>query len=387
MGILNNSIVGTILAMMLIYALLSILVSILLEWWNQFKKTRAKHLKDSIETMIDGMESSELAQKFFENYMIEGQTKGAKNKPVNHISDELFAEAFTNVLANLKADATGEKLKDGAKPLPPLEAIKEGIDQITDNLPLKQMLQSFYMKAAGDYDKFVHQLKGWYNEFMGRVSGWYKEAQRWKLFIAGAIVAIALNADSIFLFNVINKNAALRNELVQVAENVSNDYSALDSIQKEDPSQLLRVMQKGINQIIDSTKAVDQVADTVKLNFYVKKLEIIAGKMDTIEQKKYDQTKEALVLVSDLSIPVGWKKNSAPLSWFASEKVATSGRKNTALKQYVNERNKFTFENVVLYLLGIFITAFSLSFGAPFWFQILSRLVNIRRLGTDKSKK
>ena len=222
MGILNNSIVGTILAMMLIYALLSILVSILLEWWNQFKKTRAKHLKDSISTMIDGMESSKLAEKFYANYMVEGQTKGDDNKHINNNSDDLFVEAYTDVLANIKADATGEKLKDGAKPLAPLDAIKEGIDQITDNLPLKQLLESFYMKAEGQYDKFVHQLKGWYNEFMNRVSYWYKEAQRWKLFIAGLIVSISLNVDSLFLFNVINKNATLRNELIQVAENVAD---------------------------------------------------------------------------------------------------------------------------------------------------------------------
>jgi hypothetical protein len=387
MGILNNSIVGTILAIMLIYALLSILVSILLEWWNQFKKTRAKHLKDSIETMIDGMESSKLAQKFYENYMVEGQTKGAEDKPVDHISDDLFAEAFTDVIANLKADATDEKLKDGSKPLPPLEAMKAGIDEIKDNLPLKQLLESFYMKAAGDYDKFVHQLKGWYNEFMERVSIWYKRAQRWKLLIAGLIVSIGLNVDSIFLFNVINKNATLRSELVQVAENVSDGYSQLDSVQKQDPNELLKTLKQGVNQIIDSTKVADQVVDTTKLNLYMDRLEIIAGKMDAIEQKKFDQTKEAMALVSDLRIPIGWQKNRAPMSWFVSKKDAEVDEESTVLKEYISSRNEFTFENVLLYLIGIFVTALSLSFGAPFWFQMLSKLVNIRRLARGATGK
>ena len=381
MGILNNSIIGTILAMMLIYALLSILVSILLEWWNQFKNTRAKHLKNSITTMIDGLEKSNLAEKFYENYMVEGQTKGDKKKPVNNISDDLFVEAFTDVLANLKADATGETLKDGAKPLPPLEAIKAGIDTIEDNLPLKKMLLSFYMKADGEYHKFTHQVKDWYNEFMDRVSVWYKRAQRWKLFIAGLIVSVSINVDSLFLFNVINKNDTLRNELVNVAESVSNQYVQLDSVQKENPTQLLNAMQKGINQIIDSTKSVEQVADTAKLNSYVKKLEILAGKMDAIEQKKYDQTKDALTLVSDLSIPVGWKADRAPLSWFHYKEDVSLKNKNSALQQYIDARNRPGFWNVVLYLIGIGISALSLSFGAPFWFQILSRLINIRKLG------
>lgn len=390
MGIFNNSIVGTILAMMLIYALLSILVSILLEWWNQFKKTRAKHLKDSITRMIDGMEGSNLAEKLYENYMIAGQSKGDNEKPIDHISDDLFVEAFTQVLTAIKEDVTDDKPKTGTKATAaqtPIEAIKEGIDQITDNIPLKQLLLSFYLKSEGDYNKFVHQLKDWYNEFMDRVSVWYKKAQRWKLLIAGLVVSIGLNVDSIFLFNVISKNDTLRTELIKVAENVSDDYSKLDSIQQENPNELLKITQEGINQIIDSTKVVDQVVDTTKLNIYIERLEVIAGRLDTIEQNKYTQTKEALALVSDLSIPIGWKEDRAPLSWGHSVVEGTRSEDDTVLKQYIDGRNQLTFWNVVLYILGIVLTGISLSFGAPFWFELLSKLINFRKIGKTKSTK
>jgi len=249
------------------------------------------------------------------------------------------------------------------------------------------LLESFYLKAEGDYNKFVHQLKGWYNEFMERVSVWYKRAQRWKLFIAGLFVSLSLNVDSIFLFNVINKNSTLRNELVQVADNVVDGYSKLDSVQKEDPSELLRTMQKGIDQIIDKTKTVEQVVDTAKLNLYMDRLEILAGKMDTIEQNEYDQTKEALTLVSDLSIPIGWKENRAPLSWFSSEEDSSDDQDNTVLREYIEARNRLGFWNVILYILGIGISALSLSFGAPFWFEVLSKFVNIRRLAKGSTKK
>jgi hypothetical protein len=46
---------------------------------------------------------------------------------------------------------------------------------------------------------------------------------------------------------------------------------------------------------------------------------------------------------------------------------------------------KATFANVVIYLLGIAITAGSLSFGAPFWFDLLVKFVNIRRAGSKPS--
>ncbi|MFY0631896.1 MAG: hypothetical protein JXR05_16150 [Flavobacteriaceae bacterium] len=390
MGILNNSIVGTILSMMLIYALLSILVSIILELWNQFKNTRAKSLKDAISTMIDGQEGSKYAEEFFNSYMVNGQIKGSKSKPIDHISDNLFTEAFTDTitkLTNNNLDDTEQK-GDSTQEQNRLDVIKAGIEKISDNDPLKALLLSFCFKADGDYLKFESHMKDWYNEFMGRVSSWYKKAQRWKLLIAGSIIAISLNVDSIFLFNVINKNDTLRNELVSVADNVANDYSKLDSVQREDPNQLLKVTKSGINQIIDSTKAKEGVVDSKKLDLYIGKLQGIAGKLDSIEQKKYTQTKEALSLVSDLSIPIGWKDNRAPLSWRSSTSKnakKSSPRSNTALKEYLDSRNKFSFANVLLYLAGIMITAFSLSFGAPFWFQMLSKLVNLRNIG--KSSK
>lgn len=391
MGILNNSIVGTILAMMLIYALLSILVSLLLEAWNQIVNTRAKNLKEAIGTMIDGQNGSNLMEKFYNHYMVAGQTKSSdgsddgkndefKDKPITYISEKLFTEVFTDIISSLRSDE--QKADDEGKKR--MDIIKQGIESITDNDQLKELLQSFYIKAEGEYEKFESHLKEWFLEFMGRVSGWYKKAQRYKLFIAGLLVAIGLNVDSIFLFNVISKNDTLRNELVKVAENVSEEYSALDSIHKEDPNQLLKITKAGINQIIDSTKTKEQVADTVKLNAYVKKLENIVGSLDSIEQKKYTKTKEALALVSDLSIPIGWKEDRAPLSWKDAENDKESLEDTTnksVLQDYLDDRNKPTFWNIILYVLGILISAFSLSYGAPFWFEMLSKLVNLRKLG------
>ena len=185
MGILNNSIIGTILAIMLIYALLSILVSLLLEGWNQFRKTRAKNLKNAIQTMIDGQEGSSLIEKFYNHYMIAGASKENKNsndskddgigkKPINYISERLFTQVFMDIINNLRDD----KQKKNSAGKSEMEMIKEGIENIVDNDRLKELLESFYRKADGKIEKFEESIKEWFNEFMGRVSGWYKKAQR-----------------------------------------------------------------------------------------------------------------------------------------------------------------------------------------------------------------
>jgi len=403
MGILNNSIVGTILAIMLIYALLSILVSLLLEGWNQFKKTRAKNLKDAIGTMIDGQEGSGLIEKFYNHYMIAGASKEKKNsedaegakenqgteddeiggKPITFISEKLFTQVFSDIISDLRT--AEQKAQSSGKS--ELEVIKEGIENIVGNDRLKALLENFYRKADGQIEKFEGYLSEWFHEFMGRVSGWYKIAQRNKLLVAGVIIAMGLNVDSIFLFNVISKNDTLRSELVKVAENVADGYNQLDSIQKQDTGQLLKISKTSAEKVIDSIKAVEQVVDTAKLNLYLERLEIIAGKLDSVEQKKYAQTKEALALVSDLSIPIGWKKDRAPLSWFYEQDTSKKTDEKSVLEQYIDNRNTLSFWNVILYILGIAISAFSLSFGAPFWFEMLAKLVNLRKLSKGSSSK
>lgn len=410
MGILNNSIVGTILAIMLIYALLSILVSLLLEGWNQFKKTRAKNLKDAIGTMIDGQEEgSSLIEKFYDHYMIAGASKEKKNsgnaesadgakdidgakdtkddeiggKPITYISEKLFTQVFSDIISDLRTDQ--QKAESSGKS--EMDIIKEGIENIPGNERLKALLENFYRKADGQIEKFEGYLTDWFHEFMGRVSGWYKIAQRNKLLVAGLIIAMGLNVDSIFLFNVISKNDTLRNELTKVAENVADGYNQLDSIQKQDTGQLLKITKNSAEQVLDSLKVSDQVVDTVTMNQYMERLEIIAGKLDSVEQKKYAQTKEAMALVSDLSIPIGWKKDRAPLSWFYKQDTSKKMKEKSVLEQYIDKRNTFGFWNVVLYILGIAISAFSLSFGAPFWFEMLAKLVNLRKLTKSSSNK
>ena len=56
------------------------------------------------------------------------------------------------------------------------------------------------------------------------------------------------------------------------------------------------------------------------------------------------------------------QKKGFPIGW------------NNAEKEYFNS-------NVLLRLLGWLITAIALSFGAPFWFETLNKLVNIRKTG------
>ena len=398
MGILNSSIIGTIIAITLIYALLSILVSILIEFINHHTNTRSKHLKGSIKKMLDGQEASNYVDQFYSNHMVAGTSGETEEKNIDHISDDLFSEVLIDIIMKGQLDKNSTGDDDNR-----MELIKNAIEAIEDNKPLKDLLLSFCFKSGNKYEEFVKYIKEWYNEFMGRVSILYKEKQRPKLFLIGLVVALTLNVDSIFLFNVINKNDTLRNELNQVADNVGEGYSDLDEEQKQNTNDLLDLTKNGLKSVKDSLSSPTILIDTVKYGKYLKKTEVLIQLLDSVEKEKLDQTKEALALVSDLSIPIGWDCDHAPLSWFSSsegekkdsEKQETKKEEEnitevkvdnqTALREYVNSRNKGGFNNVFLYIVGILISAFSLSFGAPFWFQVLSKFINLKNLAKGKT--
>jgi hypothetical protein len=70
------------------------------------------------------------------------------------------------------------------------------------------------------------------------------------------------------------------------------------------------------------------------------------------------------------------------MSWFACDKKGKSPKKTTGLLLYNAKRNYDpNWWTVTLYIFGICISAVSLSFGAPFWFDLLMKFVNIRRAG------
>ena len=77
------------------------------------------------------------------------------------------------------------------------------------------------------------------------------------------------------LFNVINKNDTLRNELNQVADNVGDGYSDLDEEQRQNTSDLLDLTKNGLKSVKDSLSSPTVLIDTVKYGKFQTKILLI----------------------------------------------------------------------------------------------------------------
>jgi hypothetical protein len=81
---------------------------------------------------------------------------------------------------------------------------------------------------------------------------------------------------------------------------------------------------------------------------------------------------------------LSWFSGHWPVKLFCSECAhhRHTPPQISGVMMYMRDRNASAGGgNWFRYLVGILISGFSLSFGAPFWFDLLVKLVNIRRSG------
>jgi hypothetical protein len=395
MQIPDNNILDIIISLVLIYALLSILVSILTEWVNQRAKTRSLFLKNSIFKLLSDPLNVHFGELFYNHYLVTGLYNKERKRLPQYISSKLFAEVIIDVIANRtqhdspiqlisQNDESGKqyKLSEKKEIATVLERFGEGLALLKPS-PLSDTLKSFWDKSK-DLEEFKANLSFWYDDYMDRVSGWFKYDQRWKLRILGFAVAIALNVDSLHLIKVISLDDKLRSNLVSTAEKVADNYQTLSDTAKKNNSDLMNALHLAIpdSVLTDSTKiahAGDLLREKDPQRYQqVVKLLRLNDSLSTIYMYKADSV---LGIAASLNIPIGWDWSSAPLSWKPFEKSKKELPEGKGILAYSEKRNTFNWSNFFYYLLGISISGISLSFGAPFWFDALVKLINIRKAG------
>lgn len=243
-----------------------------------------------------------------------------------------------------------------------LTKIRRGVAALSVISPeVNQTLNALLMNVeeyAGEKEKLLARARGnvekWFDDSMDRVSGVYKRySQNLALFI-GFLIALFLNVDSISLTLYLWQDPSVRQALANQAEVFQLPPEQL----KENPQQ---AMQNFRNQF------------------------------------------------SGLNLPIGWtlKNRNDPL--FALPNTVSgagckASPKGTGYFGIPLFRYSFTnigplkdmcltpaqpdkFTSLLVKLMGIVITAIAARQGAPFWFDMLKRVVNLRATGANPVEK
>jgi hypothetical protein len=388
-SLFNNPLFETIICLVLAFALLSLLASSILELLNTYFQERGKLLFNSISGMFADSSNVNFGQLLYSLPNINNLKKNRESL-TQYISKEMFSTGIVDTVSNYarqyKYNPEVKAIALVADGLTLFGRFEKGVESM-EHTPLKiQLLNMIERSGSPDDDndkrleRLHYQLEGWFNDQMERTTGWYKSKIRWRLFYVGLLVAITLNVDSIHLFQSFYRTPALRSQLLPVAEQLAESYSALKADSSLTDLQRAYRSADTLKKIIGNRRvdsASIKVLDQVLVRLQT--IDSISKKTDTLRVNLEKQIRSNAELIAGLGLPIGWLHTKAPLSWLYVPA-------NADATDYFEKYQQFSLANLISYILGIVITAFSIQFGAPFWFDLLLKVVNIRRAGVKPNE-
>ena len=271
-----------------------------------------------------------------------------------------------------KKDKREEQVKDGKPPL------------IIDEETLK-ILQLHLHDSLYDIQKFSKNLENWYDDSMDRVSGWYKRQTQTVLFFIGITIAIIFNVDTIGITNKLSKDKDAREKMLQLAIEATDKY-------KDDPRVKKTTKTNGDVQY-DTTKAGMANNDAIFRN-YQDSINLVIKDyqrdVDTINEiialgwADYGMRRDSAKVISEYISNISCKcKNDPVINSSSPDSVKQKALNYLYDKHWIKYKVKYVLSNVFdgKKFLGFMLTAFAISLGAPFWFDLLNKLVKIRTAG------
>lgn len=295
----------------------------------------------AVEYKNDPLKMADLRQK-----VDELNTKVVEAHPnVNINLGEMF-DALIQAEIPTESNQALKQLKDGA------------INIIAYNPQLTATLESLISQAEQNIKEGEDivavaraNAENWFNDTMDRASGWYKRnAQIWS-FSIGLILAIFLNVDTLYIVQTLWQQPALRQSIAATAQTF----------------ELPATEQTGEAQLSDARDSVEELVATLE----------------------------------GLDIPIGWQFRPLALSQFDPQvdtcSLFVTGPKEEGRGSYVTGipisgqcivwANPPTGSGIITKMVGILLTAVMVLQGAPFWFEILGKIVNVRSGGNKPEEK
>jgi hypothetical protein len=216
-----------------VYLGLSIVSSGILEILASIFKLRATTLEQSIRNML-GETNGNLVSDFYAHPLIAGTTPPGY-KP-SYISARMFAAALLDLIAPAQAGQPRT-----------LESLRAAVSQIPD-ARLRATLLNIVDSAGGDVETARLKVAHWFDDTMARVTGWYKRLAQKIIFVAGLILCVAVNADTLMILKELWSDQALSSAIVAQAG---------QRVQSTSPAEYLN-QRSSLQQLVGDIRDVDQ---------------------------------------------------------------------------------------------------------------------------------
>lgn len=327
-----SNILEVAIGLAFVFSVLSLLVSITGEFVAGLFGLRANTLHEGIESLA----GSDTAERIYDHALVRAQGRsswfdrrfrdGNSEVRPSYLDPQTVATALLDELREDGAAINGRPTAGAIALNVNLDHTRDDIVAAMNQLPteLRDQLRPVVERAVTGVHGARRQLDAiqdatatWFDQAMDRVSGWYKRRIQLWLFLIGLALAAVLNVDTLFIAQELYDDPELRTSVADSASQFIEASAALDPSEITTPATLGTALDELVKRVAADAKELES-----------------AG------------------------IPIGWQHvtdtdgadGSDARAWFAR-------------------------------FLGWFVTALALSLGAPFWFDLLSKLVSLRSAG------
>lgn len=325
-------ILDLVVGMIFIYFLLSIISSSVVELILTLSKVRSKILQKWLLTIfdkkieVDNKEEIPLGQAIM-NHCTTTALSGGK-RATAYIDAKNFTSALIEKLTFIPEhpDKVVTDLNEVVASIVKSTALSPELKRVFI-LYANEAIESGKAHAIASFDSFMAfrgKIENWYDSSMERVSGHLKGKYALPLTIVVAtFIAVLANADSIEIAKYLHRNPE-----------ISKNVAAQGYLAGKDTT-----FYKDLLEV----RAVNASKDSLT---QAKAEETIKKEIATINQAR---------AILDETLPLGWE-NVTVTSWPSK-------------------------------ILGILLTIFAIIMGAPFWFEILNKIANMRGSGAKPASK
>lgn len=332
----GSTILDVAIGLVFVFLLTSLIASAIREGIEAWTKARASQLEAGLREILRDKNGKNLVQHFYDHPLISSLYQGSydpekKRKLSNllkgsNLPSYIPSRNFALTLMDMAARGPQVDASLGTT-LVTLDSIRKNLGTIENPFVQRALLVALD-RANGDIQAAQLNLEAWYDSAMDRVSGWYKRITQWILIAIGVVLAVVLNINSLQIAATLYHDKTSRDLLVDSATKFSEDHK------------------------------------------------------DNANLPGYD---EALKKLDGLNLPIGWTRTVCvpPLSTNAANTnqshnilAAVECDGGEAVPSYLVRR--WTPGIWGANIAGWLITALAISMGAPFWFDLLNKLIVLR---------
>ena len=320
-GLFNSSVLDVAIGLIFVYLLLAIICTTVNEWISGMLKTRSTMLKAALTQLLDSQATKKGA---------DGGGQGSTNQFLADFNKHPLIAGMMHGGANpsyLSSRTFSTVVMDVATAATEGKITFDQLETGIKALPpgdVRTALLALIQNAHGSLDAAQKAIEAWFNDTMDRISGWYKRnTQIWIIAIA-IVVTILSNADTINITRELWTDPVLRAQIIESAKTRAAQPSP-------------------------SPTAGTQSSSAQSSNAQAQSSSANGGPITDQERQELGEL----------------------LGWHLTGSGSTLDR----------IWSQMSFERV----LGWILTIIAVSLGAPFWFDVLKKIMNLRSAGKSPS--